>query len=84
LDPGSSQDLKFNRRKARLTTLFFYSGLVAATLVAVILEKLDLSHIESDDVRQMDSVKYMSQLREVGKAVGTKQVNVKGHFLHFL
>lgn len=48
------------------------------------LKDLKLPHIESDDVRQMDSVKYMSQLREVGKAVGALQVNVKGHFLNFL
>jgi uncharacterized protein len=48
------------------------------------LRELGLAHIDSDDVRQMDSVKYMPQLREVGKAVGEKQVNVKTHFQNFI
>lgn len=48
------------------------------------LEKLKLSHIDSDKVRQMDSVEYMPQLREVGKATGIQQVKVKNHFSHFL
>ena len=48
------------------------------------LRELGLAHIDSDDVRQMDSVKYMPQLREVGKAVGQKQVNVKTHFQNFI
>jgi uncharacterized protein len=48
------------------------------------LEILNLSHIESDQVRQMDSVKYMPQLREVGKVAGKKQVKVKDHFYNFL
>jgi uncharacterized protein len=48
------------------------------------LEKLKLSHIDSDNVRQMDSVEYMPQLREVGKATGIQQVKVKNHFSHFL
>jgi len=48
------------------------------------LREIGLAHIDSDDVRQMDSVKYMPQLREVGKAVGEKQVNVKAHFQNFI
>jgi hypothetical protein len=48
------------------------------------LEDLGLPHIDSDDVRQMDSVKYIPQLREVGKAVGEKQVRVKEHFRNFI
>ncbi len=47
------------------------------------LESLGLSHIDSDKVREMDSVKYIPQLREVGKAAGKKQVNVNAHFKHF-
>ena len=47
------------------------------------LEELKLHHIQSDDVRQMDSVKYIPQLREVGRAVGKLQVKVKDHFGSF-
>lgn len=43
-----------------------------------------LSHIDSDDVRKMDSVKYIPQLREVGRRTGELQVNVKEHFKYFL
>jgi hypothetical protein len=43
-----------------------------------------LGHIDSDAVRQMDSVKNIDKLREVGQAVAKKQVNVKNHFHHFL
>ena len=48
------------------------------------LKELDLAHIDSDNVRQMDSVEHISQLREIGKRVGERQVNVKKHFSHFL
>jgi hypothetical protein len=48
------------------------------------LAKMELSHIESDDVRQMDSVEFIPQLREVGRTVGAKQVNVVEHFANFL
>ena len=48
------------------------------------LEEMNLSHIDSDDVRKMDSVEFMSELREVGRTVGKKQVNVKEHFSYFL
>ena len=41
------------------------------------LKDLGVGHINSDEVRQMDSVKYIPQLREVGKAVGKKQVNIQ-------
>ncbi|HET9279070.1 MAG TPA: hypothetical protein VFN95_12825, partial [Flavitalea sp.] len=47
------------------------------------LEEFKLHHIQSDDVRQMDSVKYIPQLREVGRAVGKLQVKVKDHFGSF-
>jgi uncharacterized protein len=48
------------------------------------LKELGLAHIDSEDVRQMDSVKYMAQLKEVGKAVGKKQVLVREHFRYFI
>ena len=48
------------------------------------LEKAGLGHIDSDNVREMDSIKYMPQLREVGKTVGKQQVNVKEHFPGFI
>lgn len=48
------------------------------------LADVGLSHIDSDNVREMDSVKYMDQLREVGRTVGGKQVNVQGHFKSFV
>ncbi len=48
------------------------------------LTKAGLAHIDSDDVRQMDSVKYIPQLREVGRTVGKQQVNVKDQFSNFL
>ena len=48
------------------------------------LNSIGLSHIESDDVREMDSTKYIPQLREVGKKTGELQVNVSSHFKYFL
>lgn len=48
------------------------------------LADLGLAHIESEHVRQMDSVKYMPELREVGKKVGEIQVKVKSHFKNFI
>jgi hypothetical protein len=38
---------------------------------------LGLDHIDSENVRQMDSVTYMPQLREVGRVAGKKQVTVE-------
>ena len=48
------------------------------------LQKAGLSHIDSDDVRQMDSVKYIPQLREVGRTIGKQQVNAEAHFCNFI
>ena len=48
------------------------------------LKELGLPHISNDEVRQMDSVKYIPELREVGKTAGGKQVNVKEHFRNFI
>ncbi len=47
------------------------------------LKDLGLDHIDSDDVRQMDSVQFMPQLREVGKAAGKQQVKMD-HFVSFI
>jgi hypothetical protein len=48
------------------------------------LKNAGLGHIDSDNVREMDSTKYMPQLREVGRTVGKQQVKVKEHFANFL
>ncbi len=47
------------------------------------LKDLGLDHIDSHDVRQMDSVQFMPQLREVGKAAGKLQVKMD-HFFSFI
>lgn len=46
------------------------------------LEAAGLSHIDSDEVREMDSVKYIPQLLEVGQAFGKAQVDL-AHFGSF-
>ncbi len=46
------------------------------------LDAMGLSHIESDQVRQMDSVQYIEQLREVGRTAA-KQVDM-AHFGSFV
>lgn len=48
------------------------------------LENMGLGHIDSDDVRKMDSVEHIGQLREVGRKAGEMQVQVKDHFRYFL
>lgn len=48
------------------------------------LGRIGLSHIDSDDVRQMDSVKHILQLQEVGQTVGRQQIKVNEHFAAFL
>jgi len=48
------------------------------------LNEMGLSHIKSDHVRKMDSTKYISKLREVGKRIGEQQVRVNDHFKYFL
>jgi len=47
------------------------------------LDALGLHHIQSDHVREMDSVKYIDQLQEVGAAAGKKQVSLQ-HFGSFV
>jgi uncharacterized protein len=48
------------------------------------LKDMGLAHIDSDEVRQMDSVEYIDKLREVGRKTGEMQVNVKDHFKYFV
>jgi uncharacterized protein len=48
------------------------------------LKALNLANINSDKIRQMDSVENIALLREVGKAAGQKQVDIKNHFGNFL
>jgi len=48
------------------------------------LAELSLGHIDADEIRQMDSVKHIAQLREVGAVVGSKQVAVKTHLRNFI
>lgn len=47
------------------------------------LDDLGLQHIESDHVREMDSVKYINELETVGKAVAKQQVSIE-HFGSFV
>ncbi|MEP7107264.1 MAG: patatin-like phospholipase family protein [Ferruginibacter sp.] len=47
------------------------------------LKELGLGHIDSDHVRQMDSVKYIKDLETVGSAAGAQQVNLS-HFGSFV
>lgn len=70
LDSDASRHFSYVRYNANLTD----EGLLS----------LGLAHIDSDHVRQMDSVKYIPQLREVGRAVGESQVKVKEHLRSFL
>jgi hypothetical protein len=48
------------------------------------LKDMGLGHIDSDEVRQMDSVEYIGKLREVGRRTSEMQVNVKDHFKYFV
>jgi len=36
------------------------------------LERLGVGHLNPEHVRQMDSVEHMAEMRELGRAVGTK------------
>lgn len=47
------------------------------------LDKLGLNHIRSEQVREMDSVKHIPELQEVGRAVAKVQVDL-GHFGSFV
>jgi uncharacterized protein len=47
------------------------------------LDKLGLNNILSEHVREMDSVKYISELQAVGKATGEQQVRME-HFGSFV
>lgn len=48
------------------------------------LDELGLDDIDSDEVRKLDSVDQMSNLRKIGKVVGNSQVNVRTHLKHFI
>ena len=48
------------------------------------LAALNLSEINSDKIREMDSVENIALLRKVGLAAGKKQVDVKKHFGNFI
>jgi hypothetical protein len=48
------------------------------------LAELGLGHIDADEIRQMDSVEHIAQLREVGETVGRKQVAVKTQLRNFI
>jgi hypothetical protein len=48
------------------------------------LKEMGLSHLESDEVREMDAVKNIQKLRDIGRATGKQQVNVPKHFTGFL
>jgi patatin-like phospholipase/acyl hydrolase len=48
------------------------------------LEEMGLADINSNKVREMDSVKSIPELRRVGKAAGKMQVKVKEHFKKFI
>ena len=47
------------------------------------LNKLGLNHIKSEQVREMDSVKYINELQEVGRATAEAQVDIS-HFGSFV
>ncbi len=48
------------------------------------LKQMGLGHIDSDDIREMDSVKNIKHLREVGSVCGKSQVNIEKHLTGFL
>jgi uncharacterized protein len=48
------------------------------------LRDMGFGDIESDKIRQMDSVKHIADLERVGKKAGEMQVNVEKHFSQFL
>jgi uncharacterized protein len=61
--------------------LFTYARYNAA-LTRDGLNKLNLSHIQPEDVSKLDSIKFMSELCEVGKAVAEQKVRPE-HFAGF-
>lgn len=56
-----------------------------AELSAEGLKKLGLEHLNPVKLQEMDSVKYMKELQEVGRAIATQEVNFsKPDFAAFL
>jgi len=47
------------------------------------LDNIGLNHIKAENVQEMDSVKFINELIEVGKAVANKQVDID-HFKPFI
>lgn len=47
------------------------------------LDDLELIQVKPENVQQMDSIKYVTDLQKVGKAVANKKVNMQ-HFLKFI
>ncbi|MFT2010976.1 patatin-like phospholipase family protein [Pontibacter sp. 13R65] len=48
------------------------------------LDELGLRNIDSDEVRKLDSVEQIDDLRKIGKVVGNIQVNVRTHLKYFI
>jgi uncharacterized protein len=48
------------------------------------LDRLGVGHLNAANIQQMDSVKYMSELQEVGKAIAKKVNFSRQDFIHFL
>jgi uncharacterized protein len=48
------------------------------------LDRLGVGHLNATNIQQMDSVKYMSELQEVGKAIAKKVNFSRQDFIHFL
>ncbi len=55
-----------------------------ADLSANGLKEMGLGHIDSDEIREMDSVKNIKQLREIGRVCGKNQVDIEQHLAGFL
>lgn len=68
---------------AQNTNRHFLYARYNADLSQEALDDIGLKHIKSEQVREMDSVQYIPQLREVGSAFAKKQVNLS-HFGSFV
>ena len=55
-----------------------------ADLGAKGLAEMGLAHMDSDEVREMDAVKNIQKLREIGRATAKRQVTVQKHFTGFM
>jgi uncharacterized protein len=48
------------------------------------LAELGLGHLDGDKIRELDGVRNIKDLREVGRTAGKKQVKVSAHFKNFV